>query len=275
MARGIGAIEGLRAVFPEAAVGAAALITHLGSAPVLVGIGAGWYWLRDRHNGATLFSLVIASVALVVGLKAIFALPRPPVEMRVISAGGYGFPSGHAIQATVVFGGVAALSARGTRQQRLIGASLLIGFVALSRVVLGVHYAIDVLVGIVVGILYLGVVIRTNGLNPSGGFRLALGAAILATIAAGGSETALVVLALALGGFLAWDWLAIPAAIRGPPVAMAISLVVGVALAGGFGIAATTETVPLVGRVGAAAGVSITVLGLPTLMNRLGGRTGC
>ena len=72
----------------------------------------------------------------------------------------YGFASGHAIDSTVTYGALASVLRAGTRWQRLLVASSLVGLVALSRVVLGVHFAVDVVVGIGVGLAYLFVVGR-------------------------------------------------------------------------------------------------------------------
>jgi undecaprenyl-diphosphatase len=81
------------------------------------------------------------------GLKEVFDRPRPPVadadfEAAIGVPASASFPSGHAMTAFAAAAALAVL-VPGLRRP----AFLLAAGVALSRVYLGVHYALDVLVG--------------------------------------------------------------------------------------------------------------------------------
>jgi membrane-associated phospholipid phosphatase len=69
-----------------------------------------------------------------------------------------GFPSGHATMSTLVYGGLALVHRRHVPSEGTVAAALaalVVLAVSLSRVVLGVHYLGDVLVGLLVGAVAL------------------------------------------------------------------------------------------------------------------------
>jgi undecaprenyl-diphosphatase len=88
-------------------------------------------------------------------VKVLVARPRPVRVDPVASASGSGFPSGHAGGSAAVYGALVLVGlAGGTRWARVMlvrGAALLIGAVAVSRVLLGVHYPSDVAAGVASG----------------------------------------------------------------------------------------------------------------------------
>ena len=87
-------------------------------------------------------------------LKYGFALPRPELAQAGFSS--YAYPSGHSSGATVLFGLAAAFLAQSTPQQRrwlvylFFAAPILI--IALTRVLLGVHWFSDIVGGICLGL---------------------------------------------------------------------------------------------------------------------------
>jgi len=112
--------------------------------PVLV-------WCLDKKLGLQVALLVLSSTYVNEALKALFQSPRPDPEIVrwVVSAGGWGFPSGHAQTTTALFGFLVLR----LRPRRWATALWLVPpLVSLSRVYLGVHYPHDVVGGILVGL---------------------------------------------------------------------------------------------------------------------------
>ena len=188
MTRDIGGIASADPL-PEVAVAAGGLLTQLGDAWFLLLATAALYWrARDERAPALtatplrdcllLLALLVGSYAATAALKTVFALPRPPgagtavlpswlppavspVYDSLVTADGYGFPSGHATTATAVYGGAAAVLSAGARRPRYIAAGSIAVLVAISRLVIGVHYLIDVVAGVLLG---LGVLAALLGL---------------------------------------------------------------------------------------------------------------
>lgn len=184
VSRDIGLLPILQNLTPEPVNLAFIAITQLGGIPVLLGIAAGLYWFHDRRIGAITLAAVIAAGALTTGLKAFFGLPRPPASYHVITADGYGFPSGHATAATITWLTLAVHGSFSTRQRRTATALGIIGLVCLSRVILGVHYPLDVAAGVVVGLFYLAVTASGPVDDPGWALTLALATSLVALLIA-------------------------------------------------------------------------------------------
>lgn len=96
-------------------------------------------------------------------LKNWFERSRPVGETLTI-AGGYSFPSGHAMLALAFYGFLASLwlSRSDSRQARLGAISLyvLVFLIGLSRIYLNVHYLSDVLAGFIFGFICLTISLR-------------------------------------------------------------------------------------------------------------------
>jgi membrane-associated phospholipid phosphatase len=93
-------------------------------------------------------------------LKAWFARARPDLAAALRDAHGYSFPSGHAMGATVVFGGFAYLAFRLLPRWRWRAAALsfaccMVLAIAVSRIYLGVHWISDIAGGIAAGAIWL------------------------------------------------------------------------------------------------------------------------
>ena len=99
--------------------------------------------------------------ALVWFVKTAYHRERP--ALRLIAETGYSFPSGHSATATLMYGFLAAYAwthLRGASRGAVVAlALLLIPAIAASRLYLGVHYASDVLGGVVLGATWLTVVL--------------------------------------------------------------------------------------------------------------------
>jgi membrane-associated phospholipid phosphatase len=87
--------------------------------------------------------------------KVILHRPRPAVPHPTVHAGGYSFPSGHAAGAASVYLPLAVLllgsRRRAVRRSAVLGAVTICLLVAVSRVMLGVHFPSDVIAGVALG----------------------------------------------------------------------------------------------------------------------------
>lgn len=137
-------------------------ITRLGNPEVVVVVvAASWVWLVRRRQWRTSVLLLFACLGTLMlnqGMKLAFARPRPLLWPRLIPEVSYGFPSGHALGAMVLYGLLAYLLARRYSrhsQSIYLIAAILISAIGLSRLYLGVHYPTDVLAGYAIGFLWL------------------------------------------------------------------------------------------------------------------------
>ena len=139
----------------------ARLVSLLGSTPVLIGVvivACLYLAVLHRRRRQALFLVTTSVLGLIVNniIKVIVSRSRPQFDHAVAHAFGKSFPSGHAMNSTVVYGSLLVIAwgplrttVRRTAAAVLVGA--LIAAIATSRVVLGVHYASDVVAGIVLG----------------------------------------------------------------------------------------------------------------------------
>lgn len=218
MIRDIGVTRFLRDHLPEWLVPAADAVTLLGDLALIVG-GLALFVLvearRSRRGSserlvpdrtAFLVGVVLGGLALTLILKSILGAPRPPADVQALDRSGYGFPSGHTMAATLLWGALAIWGPWGTQRRRLFGAALIVGLVAVSRLVLGVHYLPDVVasIAIAVGFLWLA------GIVFDGDPRRALGSAavlgLLALVVTGGNVDGAVAFGGCFGAAAGW-WL--------------------------------------------------------------------
>ena len=246
----------------------------------------------DRRRAAYLVALALGAAALTTALKGAFAFPRPagagtaelatlfPAPLRGLYAeaatgDGYGFPSGHATGAAVVWVGAATVVGVGSRRTRYVAAGGVAALVALSRVVLGVHFVTDVVVGLAAGLCYLAVVDRLSGRGDSPGraFSLAVAVALAGLLLAGFGSEPVALLGATLGARIAWgalgsSLLSVPASRR----TGAVNLAVGVPVFGGlFGLVYALEPAPPVAFVGMALAIG-GLLGTPLVGEYVGDR---
>lgn len=100
-------------------------------------------WLTFTMAGGTLLNL---------GLKQIFAAPRPDLLPHLDIVNSYSFPSGHAAGNMILFGAIAMLI---TRRAAYMVCGVIILLIGVSRTWLGVHWPTDVLAGWIVGLGWL------------------------------------------------------------------------------------------------------------------------
>lgn len=209
--RDAGVARAIAGSVPDSLVDVLVALTHLGDPALFMVAAPLAFWFGPRYgvltprNAARVLAITIGGLSLVVGLKASFALPRPPVAVARIVTDGYGFPSGHTTGATVFYGSLAALASRWSRSERYAAAGALVALVAFTRVALGVHYVVDVVAGVVLGSLFVWTGVRASRDGVRRAFALAVAAGLFAVAAAWTVEAA-TAFGATLGGLLAWTW---------------------------------------------------------------------
>ncbi|WP_440989373.1 phosphatase PAP2 family protein [Haloarchaeobius baliensis] len=200
MVRMEAASETIRSAFPNGLVDVYAAVTALGNPGLLTLLLALVYWGYRREETATVVGYAFLAFALVLFLKELFAMPRPPESVMLIAEDGYGFPSGHAIAGVVVYGGLALEFDWLAEPPKALAAGLVAVSVGLSRVVLGVHYLGDVLVGAALGlgVLALGHLLWRD--RPVVGYALGTVVAVPAVVVSDTDPQTVAVLGSCLAG---------------------------------------------------------------------------
>lgn len=198
--------EVVRGVLPGGLLTLFELVTHLGDGATIVGLAIVFYWFgaqsrsRDR---ALVLAVGLGTLAIVASLKGIVAAPRPDTAFSSGAYSGYGFPSAHAMGTAAVYTVLAARSTLGTNRQRYAIAGVVIVVVALSRVVIGVHYLGDVVAGVAVGLAFVVIVLRDRNPEPGSIFALA-GVVAIGAFLLGSTEFTTTTIGASLGATIAW-----------------------------------------------------------------------
>lgn len=113
------------------------------------------------------YTLINLSCVIIINqfLKLVIMRPRPISTLTLINQKGYSFPSGHAMAATAFYGLLIYLLLKSNHKYKLplsILLSLLIIGIGFSRVYLGVHYASDIIGGMIISMLWLIIFINLN-----------------------------------------------------------------------------------------------------------------
>jgi undecaprenyl-diphosphatase len=140
-----------------------AFLDHKIIALVFILAVVGFLAVRKYFAEALLFLTTLLSVPLYIFIKGFFKLPRPAGALysELFSSDQYGFPSGHTVLYTVMFGYLFYLSYKlgAVNKQLRLGVRVLslylISFIGFSRVYLGAHYVVDVLGGYLLGLVLL------------------------------------------------------------------------------------------------------------------------
>jgi membrane-associated phospholipid phosphatase len=127
-----------------------AVVTHPDTYRVLVVVLAAWLLWRRKPWIAfwAVFTMTVGGLAGLAG-KALTARHRPVFPNPVGEAGGYSFPSGHAINAAlgmlvILTVALPLLRRRAARMAAVTTGVLVVLVTSLDRLVLGVHYLTDV-----------------------------------------------------------------------------------------------------------------------------------
>jgi membrane-associated phospholipid phosphatase len=124
-------------------------ITTAGSEPVYVFLASLIFWCFSKKTGIRAMYVILLSAFAAILLKNLFGIPRPPGYLHKIEENGFGFPSGHA-QVSSGFWGY--LGCKIQNKWILFAGAVAVLSISLSRVYLGVHYAGDVIGGIIFGL---------------------------------------------------------------------------------------------------------------------------
>ncbi len=128
----------------------------------------GLAWLAPRAKPEVIATWIAAfggSSAISTGLKHIILRARPEGAEQYLYSMSYSFPSTHALASLVGYGMLAYVICQdripGRTQQRLVAlfAASIVTAIALSRLILGVHYGSDVVGGLALGAFWLSVCI--------------------------------------------------------------------------------------------------------------------
>ena len=272
MFRFVAASRAIREAVPAEFLPVVWVVTLLGGSTFLMAGLSVTYWNADEHRETVLAVVATAFVALAVtlSLKWGIGLPRPPesVQRYVTADSPVGFPSGHTIAATVVYGGGLLASGRHRDLRVALPVVSLVVAVGLSRVVLGVHYLGDVLAGFVVGLVLLGVLAFALRRGPAAAFGLAAVCALPALFVAGDTGDAALALGGSLGGVFGTAW-RVPDEGLNSRAERAVLTVGGLLFLGG--VVGTVEIVepPLVVAGVAYALLTFGIVTLPALVGRV------
>lgn len=125
-------------------------------APIVVIITSIIYWCIDKRAGQRMLYSLTGNIALNGAIKDYFKIERPIGKyglksMRVETATGYSFPSGHTQTATTFWTSIVILF---KKKWLKILAVLMVTGAGLSRLYLAVHWPLDVILGFILGILF-------------------------------------------------------------------------------------------------------------------------
>ena len=134
-----------------------ALITHLGEETFFLAIAILFFWCINKREGY--FILITGLLGTIVNqvAKLFFRVPRPwvldpdfdIVESAREEATGYSFPSGHTQNIAGTYG---AITAHNPKRWKTVLCVSIIVLVAFSRMYLGVHTPLDVVVSLLVAL---------------------------------------------------------------------------------------------------------------------------
>lgn len=132
-------------------------ITFFGEAFVAIAVVAFFYWIYNKKEGQKMATILITSLTFNGAIKGVVKANRPfmddssVINKRPSTATGYSFPSGHSQTAATFYTSLMVYFKKNWLNVLL---SILIFLVMFSRLYLGAHYPVDVIVGGALGILF-------------------------------------------------------------------------------------------------------------------------
>ena len=183
-----------------------AVVTFLGDEEFYLLLLPLTYWAFSRRIGLRLGVMLLLSASVNGLLKLTFTTPRPSFlrpELAEVTETSFGLPSGHAQNATAIWGLLVALLRPWPVR---VGLVALIAAIAWSRIHLGVHFLEDMVVGVGAGLVLLAAFLALQGRFARWWARVTTGARVLASLAA---SLALIAPATLLSGRLqnvGFDW---------------------------------------------------------------------
>ena len=191
------------------------------------------YWALSRRIGVRLGVMLMLTAGINGLLKLTFTTPRPMFfrpELGEVTETSFGLPSGHAQNATAVWGLLAALLRSWLVRAGLVA---LIAAIAWSRIHLGVHFLEDLVVGVAVGVVLVAAFLALQGRVARWWARVGTLERVLASLAA---SLALIAPATLLAGRLVGVRFGWPAVTDATSMTGASGVVTPAATLAGFGI---------------------------------------
>jgi len=224
MDRDLGVTEAIRANAPEWSIDLAELLALGGDLLLIVPVLALLLLADITRTVATnldggetpplysprtieLIATVFGGLSLLLVLESLFALGRPPESWHAISPSPYGFPSGHTMAATIFWGALALWYPVARARVRIVTVAGIVSLVGFSRLLLGVHFLVDIIAAVVAGVLYLVAIDRWLRGRPTALFGLAIAVAILAVAVTGGTSRTLLAAVGTVGAAIGWQLL--------------------------------------------------------------------
>ena len=130
------------------------LITRMGEEIFFLAVAIIFFWCVNKREGYFVLITGLFGTVLNQGAKLLFRIPRPwvydptfeVVGDAKVAATGYSFPSGHTQNVAGTLGSIAAYK---STKKKTVVCTVLILLVAFSRMYLGVHTLLDVVVSLI------------------------------------------------------------------------------------------------------------------------------
>jgi len=151
---------------------AVALHPWVGRTAVAAGCVLAWRAGHHRRAGVVAITMLVGS-AVGVALKVLVRRQRPPFSDPIAAEIGWSMPSGHALNGALAIGLLLVLAwpwlrGRGPRSAAVAAGAVVVAAVCVDRLVLGVHYLSDVVVGAALGAVATAAAARTVAVRTRG-----------------------------------------------------------------------------------------------------------